>query len=185
MWPPPSACVSVLHQRRSHGRRERPDRRSGSSAAPPRLVPRVGVFRRFRALLGDVRLFQRRPVQRSTGEAEEPEEEQLTTVRCPETALVSLQGSSCHTVGYDYSLWTYMRLLIMTPLRLLKNINWQQSIKVKKMFWKNPMLEGSESFLFFFPCVGVNWTSLFFVFVFLLSKCISRENNQQINGSGK
>lgn len=71
-----SVSVTGLRQCRCHGWTQRRECGSGSSTTSARLVSRVGVYYCFPTLLGNISIFQHRPVQRGTWQ-KEPEEAQL------------------------------------------------------------------------------------------------------------
>lgn len=75
-----SVSVTVLHQCRCHGWPQRRQRSSGSSTTSAWLVSCVGVYYCFPALLGNISIFQHRPVQRGTWQ-KESEEAQLNSAK--------------------------------------------------------------------------------------------------------
>ncbi len=103
-----SVSVTVLHQRRSHGWSERRVCSSGASTTSTWLVSCVGVYCCFPALLGNILVFQHRPVQRAT-QQKEPEEEQLNGAKvrdlqdwrffCVRKASVRPRGTSALNVS--------------------------------------------------------------------------------------
>lgn len=72
--------VTVLRQRRGHGRPERCERSSCPATTSTGLVSRVGVYDCFPALLGNVSLFSHCPVQRAASQ-KEPEEDQMNVAK--------------------------------------------------------------------------------------------------------